>query len=222
MALKQVLLAFGEGGGGEVFDLEGVVVVVPLAAMEDRFGDFLEGEVVESVGLDAEGSAADEEGAVGADLGGEVFELGAAEVLSGDVDEVALGGMAVLPKEALAGGVVEAFDLADSLGEALGLEVGVDDLVAPLVSLDEGGGQLVVAEAAAALPIDSLGDAAGVFAVDYFLEAGHAMSVAVVAKFDADPAAAHLVGDGGSRAGAEEGVEDKVAGVGGDMEYPCK
>ncbi len=35
----------------------------------------------------------------------------------------------------------------------------------------------------------------------------------MLAEFDHDPAAAHLVGDGAGRAGAGEGVEHEVAGV---------
>ena len=40
----------------------------------------------------------------------------------------------------------------------------------------------------------------------------------VLAHLNADIAPAHLVGHCGGGAGAEEGVEDKVAGVGGDVE----
>jgi hypothetical protein len=43
--------------------------------------------------------------------------------------------------------------------------------------------------------------------------------VAVLAKLHHDPAAAHLVGDGAGGAGAGEGVEDEVIGVGGDSQY---
>jgi len=45
------------------------------------------------------------------------------------------------------------------------------------------------------------------------------MGVAMFAEFNHDPAAAHFVGDGAGGAGAGEGVEDEVAGVGGDGEY---
>ena len=44
------------------------------------------------------------------------------------------------------------------------------------------------------------------------------MADGVFAHFNADVATAHLVGDGSGGAGAEEGVEDKVAGFGGDVE----
>ena len=41
----------------------------------------------------------------------------------------------------------------------------------------------------------------------------------MVAKLNANPTAAHFVRNGGSGAGTEEGVENKVAGVGSDVKY---
>lgn len=43
------------------------------------------------------------------------------------------------------------------------------------------------------------------------------MGTGMFAHFDADPAPAHLVGNGCRRARPEEGVEDEIAGVGGDV-----
>ena len=74
----------------------------------------------------------------------------------------------------------------------------------------------VVAEPAAAFPAHGLGDAALVLAVDDLLQARDDVRVAVLAEFDHDPAAAHLVGDCAGRAGTGEGVEDQVAGVRGN------
>ena len=48
------------------------------------------------------------------------------------------------------------------------------------------------------------------------------MANGVFAHFDANVAAAHLVRYSGGGAGAEEGVEDEVAGVGGDVEDAFK
>ena len=56
------------------------------------------------------------------------------------------------------------------------------------------------------------------FARDHLLQPGQAVRGGVLAHFDADPAAAHLVRHGGRGAGAEEAVENQVAGVGCDME----
>ena len=56
----------------------------------------------------------------------------------------------------------------------------------------------------------------GSCAVDDLLQARNDVRVAVLAQFDHDPAAAHLVGDRAGGAGASEGVENQVAGIGGD------
>jgi hypothetical protein len=48
------------------------------------------------------------------------------------------------------------------------------------------------------------------------------MADGVRAHFDADVAAAHLVGHRRGGAGAEEGVENEVARVGGDVEGALK
>ena len=57
---------------------------------------------------------------------------------------------------------------------------------------------------------------------DDFLQARQAVRDGVVAQLDADPAAAHLVGDSGGGAGAQETVEDEVVGVGCDVKQPAK
>ncbi len=75
----------------------------------------------------------------------------------------------------------------------------------------------VEAKSAAALPADVFGDAT-LFAADDLIQARDAMADGVRAHFDADVAAAHLVRHRRGGAGAEEGIEDEVAGVGGDME----
>ena len=83
--------------------------------------------------------------------------------------------------------------------------------------VEYGWAEAVETEAAAALPADAFGDAA-LFAVNHFVQARDAMADGVIAHFNADVAAAHLVRYGGGSAGAEEGVEDEVAGVSGDVE----
>ena len=82
--------------------------------------------------------------------------------------------------------------------------------------VEYGWAEVVEAEAAAALPADAFGDAA-LFAVNHFVQAWDAMADGVFAHFNADVAAAHLVCYGSGGAGAEEGVEDEVAGVGGKL-----
>lgn len=196
---------------GEVFDCEAVVVVAPFAAVEDLLRDFFDGEVVEGGGIAAKGHAEDEEATLRAYVFAELGELGLAEGLGGDIDEVAFGGVALLPVEGFGWGVGEAFEFAEGLGEHFGIVGFVDDPVVPMVFFEEGGGEVVVAEATAALPIYGLGNAAGVLAVNDFLQAGDDVGVAVIAKFDHDPATVHFVGDGACGAGTCEGVEDEVA-----------
>ena len=71
----------------------------------------------------------------------------------GDVEEIALGRMAVLPEDRVARRVGEALQLANRLGKHGGVVVLADDPVAPLVLLKEGRGEVVVAEAAATFPV---------------------------------------------------------------------
>ncbi|OIQ86032.1 hypothetical protein GALL_321300 [mine drainage metagenome] len=85
------------------------------------------------------------------------------------------------------------------------------------VGVERGLAQGVEAETAATLPSHGFADAA-LLAVDDFLQARDAVGAGVLAHFDADPAAAHLVGHGGCGARAKEGVENEVAGVGGDVD----
>ncbi len=143
--------------------------MAPFAAGEDLFGDFFDGEVVEGVGAAAKGHAEDKEAAVWANLFAELGELFVAEVLGGDVDEVAFGGVALLPVEGFGRGVGEAFEFAEGFGEHFGVVGLVDDPVVPAVFFEQGGGEVLIAEAAAALPVDGCGDAAGIFVVDDFL-----------------------------------------------------
>ena len=77
--------------------------------------------------------------------------------------------------------------------------------------------QAVEAEAAAALPAHRSRDAA-LLPLDDLAQPRDAMGDRVLAQLDADVAPPHLVRHRRGRAGAEEGVEDQVAGVGGDLE----
>ena len=77
--------------------------------------------------------------------------------------------------------------------------------------------QPVEAEPAAALPAHRLRDAA-LLPLDDLAQPRHAVRDRVLAQLDADVAPPHLVRHRRGRAGAEEGVEDQVAGVGGDVE----
>jgi hypothetical protein len=157
---------------------------------------------------------ADQQAAPFADFIAQGLQLFRRQALRGDVDEVVLGALAVLPVVRVAGCVGEAFQLADRCRQHFGVVVLVDDPLAPAVLLQQAGGEAVVAEAAAALANSRLADAALVLAVDDLFQARNDVRVAVLAQLDHDPAAAHLVGDGAGGAGTGEGVEDEVAGIG--------
>ena len=124
----------------------------------------------------------------------QLLELLMAQRGRGDVDEVALSGMTVLPIHRVGRRVGEAFQLAQGLGQHRGVVIAVDDPVAPLVLFQQRGGETVVTEAAAAFPAHGVGDAAVVFPIDDFFQARKDVRVAVLAQLDHDPAAAHIVG----------------------------
>ncbi len=64
---------------------------------------------------------------------------------------------------------------------------------------------MVEAETPAPLPAHGLGDAA-LFTFDDFPQARSTMCYGMVAHFDSDITAAHLVGNSSSRAGAKEAI----------------
>ena len=105
------------------------------------------------------------------------------------------------------------FLLPDEGGQRGKAHVGVD----AAVGVEDRRAQAGKPEAAAALPSHRRADAA-LLAIHHLLQARQAVRGGVLAHLDANPAPAHLVGDGCGGAGAEEAVENEVAGVGGDVE----
>ena len=77
--------------------------------------------------------------------------------------------------------------------------------------------EAIVAKPATTLPADALGDT-GLLAVNDFPQTRNAMADGVLAHLDTDIPPAHLMRHRSRRAGSEEGVEDEIAGVGGDVE----
>jgi hypothetical protein len=75
-----------------------------------------------------------------------------------------------------------------------------------------------ITKPAAAPPIHGGRDAARVRAVNHFLQTRNDVRVAMLAEFDHQPAAAHLMRDCARRAGTGEGVEHEVAGVSCDFD----
>ena len=89
----------------------------PFTAIEDLFGNLSNRQVGKLVGFASEGTTEDEENALGADFFGELGELFVFEGLGGDVEEVAFGGVALLPVEGVRGGVGKAFEFAEGFGK---------------------------------------------------------------------------------------------------------
>ena len=202
----------------QVLHGQAVIVFAPFALGEYGLGNFFDGDVGKGFFIHAMRAAADKKRAVVPQLYGDMVEHILRQKAGGHVNEVAFRALSMHPEGFRAGGVGEVFQLAHGFGEHFRVELRVDDRVAPGVFFDEAWPQAVKAEAPAPLPAHGLGDAAGVFAVDNLVQARHTVGVAVLAKLNAYPAAAHFVGYGCRGAGTEEGVENKVAGVGGNME----
>ena len=141
----------------------------------------------------------------------ERLQLLSRKVLSGNVNEIALAGMPVLPPLRFGRRVGKALQLAQRLSEMCRVVFGIDDRVPPAIVDDQAGRKLVIAEAATALPMHRLCDAALVHAVDDFLHAWDDVGVAMLAQLDHDPASAHLVCNCSSSAGTSEGIEDEIA-----------
>ncbi|MNR15036.1 hypothetical protein D3C85_1315460 [compost metagenome] len=118
----------------------------------------------------------------------------------------------------LARRILEAHMLAHGLGQHLGVVGRVDHPVAPLILFQQRRCKAHVAKATATLPANCLADTALILAVDHLLKPRHDMGMAVFAQLDHDPAAAHFMGHSAGSAGAAEGVENEVAGVGGNSQ----
>jgi hypothetical protein len=124
---------------------------------------------------------------------------------------------------------VEAEDRAAGLGWERAAGLGEPDVAGERAKADRGVDRAVrredrlpereEAEAAAAGPARVLRDPT-LLALDHLGQAEGAMGPCMRAHLDADPAPAHLVRHCGRRAGAEEAVEDEVAGIRGDVEDP--
>jgi len=84
------------------------------------------------------------------------------------------------------------------------------------VFVEDAVSEFVEAETASALPVHCGRDAA-LLTINDFLKARDTVRDRVLAHFDTYIAAAPLMGDGCCCAGAEEGVEHKIAGIRGDM-----
>ncbi len=132
------------------------------------------------------------------------------------IKKIPFRGIAMLPIDGIAGRVSETLQLAERLSQHGSVVGFVDDPVPPLVFFQKRRREAIVAETAPAFPVDRLGNAARIFAVNDFFQTRNDMRVAMLTQLYHDPAAAHLVGDCPGCAGPGERIEDEVAGVGGN------
>src|SRR5690606_17100566 len=91
--------------------------------------------------------------------------------------------------------IAEALELAHRLGKHLRVVLLAYDPVAPLVLLEKRGCELIEAESTTTTPPNIFGDAVGVLAIHHLAHPRDEVREAVVAEFDHDPAAAHLLRD---------------------------
>ena len=137
--------------------------------------------------------------------------------LRGHMDKPLLGRV---PAEYVLFLIFEALNLADRLAQHLERVGRVDLVDRQLVILHQKArSKLIKVVAAATLPVDSFGDAA-LLAVDDLINSRLAVCVAVLAKFDANPTAIHFLRNGNSCTAAKETVQNKVAGIAAESEYP--
>src|SRR5690606_18070266 len=88
----------------------------------------------------------------------------------GHVDEIAFGGITVLPIDRVARSVDETLQLAYRLSQHGRIKLLADNPVAPLVLFQQRRREAVITETTATFPADRFRDAARVFAIDYLLE----------------------------------------------------
>jgi hypothetical protein len=91
------------------------------------------------VGFASEGTTKHQEGALGANFFGELGELFVFEGLGGDVEEIAFGGVALLPVEGVGGRVGEAFEFTEGFSKHGGVVGLIDYPVPPFVLFEQGG-----------------------------------------------------------------------------------
>ena len=185
--------------------------MTPFAAGEHLLGNLLHREIRIAVGPAAKGGAKNKQRALRSNFIVQLLELIVIQLRRGDVEEIPLRGTALLPVDGIAGRVGKALQLAERLGQHCGVVFLADDPIAPLVFLEQGWCNAVIAESAAALPVNGLGNAALIFAVDDFPQARNDVGVAVFSQLHHDPSAAHLVSYSSGCAGTSEGIEDEVA-----------
>lgn len=112
-ASKWGLVRFGFGGRRQALDFQAVIVLAPLALVQNRLGNLLDRQSGEVFDLAySECRAVDDQRPIRPHIVGQGFDLLPAERLRRDVDEIRFGRVAVLPVDRITGGVGESLNLA--------------------------------------------------------------------------------------------------------------
>ena len=106
----------------------------------------------------------------------------------------------------------------DRCCQHIGVIVLVDDIFVKGVFVNERRCDLIEAVPSAALPVLRLGNAAGVLPSNDLIHAHFAMGIGVIAHFHANPMPPHFLCDGSGSTGTEKGIENQIAGIGGNMD----
>ena len=114
--------------------------------------------------------------------------------------------------------IVKPFQLAQSLRQLRRIIVRIDNRIPPTVIHNQRRREAVVTKTAAALPIHRPGNTALVFTVDDLLQTRNDMRMTMLAQFHHNPAPPHFVRDCAGSAGTGEGIKNKVAGVGSNVQ----
>ena len=193
---------------------EAVVILRVLALADDLDRDFLDLDIGREAEILRDRARHDEETLIRAEVPrGDTVDRILIDETGRDVDEVPLRRVAVPYEIAPAGCVGEVFDLAEGTHEHLAVHIRIDHISPAIVPCEHRRTELEESIPAASSPADRLRDTAHVRAVDHTIESYLRVGVGVVAELDTDPTTTHLVGDRRRRAGAEEGIEDEVAGL---------
>ena len=201
-----------------MYDIQVVVRFAKLAALQEHLGNFLNGDmIIGPVYSLVVGAAGDSEIFVLLHSALDGVQIIAVQMAGGDEQIGLFTARGLLPEQLAVRVVGEALVEGHAGGQHVRVVIRVDDRLSEGVLVDESGGQLVKTVPAALLPFGGLGDPARVLPGNHLVQTHLAVGVCVTAHFNPDVPAAHLVGNGGGRAGAEEGVENQVAGIGGNV-----
>ena len=201
-----------------MYDIQIVIRFAKLTAFQEHLGNFFDGDmVIDPVQPFVVGAAGDGEIFVLLHSALDGVQIIAVQMAGGDEQIGLFTARGLLPEQLAVRVVGEALVEGHAGGQHVRVVIRVDDRFSEGVLVDEGGSQLVETVSAALFPFGGLGDPARVFPGDHLVKTHFAVGVGMTAHFNADVPAAHLVGNGGGRAGAEEGVENQVAGVGGNV-----